>query len=59
MTFEVSTVGGGVTVTGLTAVKALETAVSLARAGATVSIAGYTEGGSFHKSMTFHGEEHA
>lgn len=57
MKFEVSTVGG-VTVTGLTAVKALETAASLARAGATVSIAQFTEGGSFHKAMTFDREEH-
>ena len=57
MTFTVSTVGGHVSTAGLTAVKALETAASLARAGATVSIAEYTEGGSFIKSMTFHREE--
>jgi hypothetical protein len=57
MSFTVSTVGGSVTVTGLTAVKALETAASLARAGSNVFIAEYTEGGSFHKAMTFYTEE--
>jgi hypothetical protein len=59
MTYTVSTVGGSVSVAGLTAVEALETAASLARAGAVVSIAEYTAGGSFRKAITFHAREAA
>jgi hypothetical protein len=57
MTYTVETVGGSVSVAGLNAVKALETAASLVRAGAAVSVSEYNEGGSFRKSLTFHGEE--
>jgi hypothetical protein len=57
MTFTVSTVGGSVSVGRLTAAQALDTAAALARAGGTVSIAEYTEGGSFVKAMTFQREE--
>lgn len=56
MRFEVTTLGGHVTARELNAVKALETAVSLMRAGSDVCIAEYTEGGSFYKSMTFYRE---
>jgi hypothetical protein len=56
MTFTVSTVGGSVSVEGLTAAHALETAAALARAGSTVAIAEFTEAGSFVKAMTFHRE---
>lgn len=53
MTYTVSSFGGHVTVVGLDAVAALETAVSLARAGTVVSVAEFHDGGAFHKSMTF------
>jgi hypothetical protein len=59
VTFTVATVGGHVSVAGLSAALALETAASLVRAGAAVTVAEFTAGGSFRKAITFYPEEQA